>query len=157
MEMIKTLTAHPNHGNVVWRYNELRTQFSDPSFVSRALRFSGMFVQPLSHLISWVVFLCFPDIYASYGGTYDYSTLQMIFYVISSLQVFYSCILRWSETIEYYTLGTTLMVWKILTLGLRVPPITISSSSPQHHMFQYSAGALLLQNLANVSAKHPLE
>lgn len=81
----------------------------------------------------------------------------MIFYVISSLQVFYSCILRWSETIEYYTLGTTLMVWKILTLGLRVPPLAIRSDSPQHHMFQYSAGALLLQNIANVSTKHALE
>ena len=155
--MIRTLTSHPNHGKVVWRYNELHKQLSDPSFFTRASRISSMFLQPISHIIFWTVYICFPDIHASFGGTYDHGTTQLIFYVISSIQVLISCILRWSETIEHYTLGTTLMVWKILTVGLRVPPLDIHSASVQDHMFQYAAGALLLQNISDIPTEHPLK
>jgi hypothetical protein len=152
------MTHHLNHGRVVWRYNELYDQFSSPDILAKLSRFSAMFIQPLVHLVYWIVYLCFPGTYAYFGGAYeDVTQMKMLFYIFSSAQVLVACILRWSETIEFYTLGTTLMVWKILTMGLRIPRLEIHSNSQKDHMFQYSAGALLLHNLCNVTTKHTLE
>lgn len=152
------MTHHLNHGKVVSRYNELYDQFSTADIFAKLSRFSAMLVQPMVHLIFWVVYLCLPLTYAYFGGTYEDTTqMKMFFYILSSAQVFIACIMRWSETIEFYTLGTTLMVWKILTMGLRIPRLAIQSKSSKDHMFQYSAGALLLHNLCNVSTKHALE
>ena len=71
----------------------------------------------------------------------------LAWYIASSIQVLVGAIQRWSEVIEHYNLGTTILVWKILTHAYGVPLLDIRSSDPGHQYFKYAAGASLLQDL----------
>ena len=64
-----------------------------------------------------------------------------------TLQVLVAAIQRWSEVVEHYNLGTTILVWKILTHAFGVPLLDIQSGDPGHQYFKYAAGASLLQDV----------
>lgn len=141
---IKRITEHENHGNVVWRYAELNKKYDSPHFIERMSIVSNLIVQPIGHVFFWITFFGFPYIYAYFGGDIHLSWLNIFFYVVSSLHVLWTCYNSWTEVIEYHQLSTTLMVWKLLTLCLRVPTITIHSKDKMHQLFKWSAGASIL-------------
>jgi hypothetical protein len=123
-EMIRKLTDHENHGKVVDRYIEIEKKTT--SVMDRLGWILRLIVQPIYQIISILL----------YGsGTFK---------LLSLGQTMYSCITGWIEMIEFYNLGTTLMVWKILTHGLRVPLISVRSSDERHLLYKYAAGALFL-------------
>jgi hypothetical protein len=126
--MIRSLTEHENHGKVVWRYLELEKKTT--SVIDKVGLVLRLIVQPIYQIISTLF----------YGsGTFK---------LVSLFQTLYSCITGWIEMIEFYNLGTTLMVWKILTHGLRVPLISVQSADQKHMLFKYAAGAsFLLENV----------
>lgn len=140
------MTEHYNHGSVIWKYSELKKKYDSPHFLDRLGVISNLIVQPIGHIIFWVTFLGFPSIYAYFGGELGLSWFKLLLYIVSSLQVLWSCYEGWNETVEYHQLSTTIMIWKLLTLRLRVPTITIHSTNNEHQLFKWSAGALFLFN-----------
>lgn len=141
------MIEHPNHGSVVWKYLELEKKLWSSNFLEYAMTYSTILIQPIYQVFFWVCFLGFPSLYTYFGGKVDLSFTNVAWYLASTIHVFISAIFRWSEVIEHYNLGTTILVWKILTHGLAVPLIEINSKDPNHQYFKYAAGALLLQNL----------
>lgn len=143
---IKKLTEHENHGRVIWRYCELNKKYNSPNFLDRLSVISNLFVQPIGHLIFWITFIGFPNVYTYFGGELNLSWFKLFFYVFSSIQIIWSCVTGWADVIEYCQLSTTIMIWKLLTLRLRVPTITVKSTDANHQLFKWSAGALCLFN-----------
>lgn len=140
------MTDHENHGKLVWRYVELNKKYDSPNFLDRLSTVSNLIVQPIGHVIFWTLFFGFPSLYTYFGGELNPSLFQFVFYIISSLQVFWTCLSEWTEVLEYHQLITTLMIWKLLTLRLRVPTITVHSTDKNHQLFKWAAGASFLFN-----------
>lgn len=140
------MTEHENHGRVVWRYTELNKKYNSPNFLDRMSIVSNLVIQPIGHVIFWITFFGFPSVYTYFGGELNLPWYRLLFYILSSLQIIWSCYGGWNEVIEYHQLSTTLMIWKLLTLCLRVPTITIYSKNTEHQLFKWSAGASFLFN-----------
>jgi hypothetical protein len=140
------MTEHSNHGSVVWRYSELNKKYNSPHFLDRLTAISTLIVQPIGHIFFWITFFGFPSIYVYFGGELHPPWYRILLYIVSSLQIIWSCYGAWIEVIEYHQLSTTLMIWKLLTLRLRVPTITIHSKDTEHQLFKWSAGASFLFN-----------
>jgi hypothetical protein len=138
---------HSNPGKIVWKYIELDKKIQPDGFLDRVSFYSTLVVQPAGHVLFWVCFLFFPTLYTYFGGDVNQPWYTMLFYIVSSLQVFYGSIVSWSEVVEHYNLGTTLMVWKILSHGLGLPLLEINSKNRNHQLFRYAAGARFLQSI----------
>ena len=111
------------------------------------MTYATILIQPIGHVLFWVCYLGFPSLYTYFGGTHDMSFTTLAWYIASSLQVLVAAIQRWSEVVEHYNLGTTILVWKILTHAFGVPLIDIRSGDTGHQYFKYAAGASLLQDV----------
>jgi hypothetical protein len=144
LQQIKRMTEHENHGKVVWRHHELHKKYACGNLLQKIQLVVQLILQPLGHLLFWIVFIGFPNVYTYFGGTLHVQMSTLLMYVVSSLQVAWGCFTGWKEVAEYQQLSTTLMIWKLLTLRLQVPTITIHSSETQHQNFKWSAGASLL-------------
>ena len=141
------MIEHPNHGSVVWKYLQLEKTLWSPNFLEYAMTYATILIQPIGHVLFWVCYLGFPTLYTYFGGTHDMSFTTLAWYIASSIQVLVSAIQRWSEVVEHYNLGTTILVWKILTHAYGIPLLDIRSRDPGHQYFKYAAGASLLQDL----------
>lgn len=144
---IRKITSHSNHGKVVQRYIELSKKIESHNFLDRLSLLSSLIVQPVGHLVFWVTFLFFPAIHVYFGGDLNSSMFRKIFYIISTLQVLWACYCSWNEVIEHQNLSTTLMIWKLLTIRLGVPMITIKSKDKNHQLYTWSAGAHFLSTV----------
>jgi len=144
---LRRMIEHSNHGSVVWKYLELEKTLWSSNFLEYAMTYATILIQPVGHVLFWVCYLGFPTLYTYFGGTHDMSFTTLAWYIASSLQVLVSAIQRWSEVVEHYNLGTTILVWKILTHAYGVPLLDIQSSDLGHQYFKYAAGASLLQDL----------
>jgi hypothetical protein len=145
-KMIKRMTRHENHGKAVWRYIELQKKYDSPNFLDRLTTISTLIVQPFGHVLFWIMFFGFPSLYTYFGGELKLSWFQIVFYVVSSLHVFWECLSEWMCVLEYHQLSTTLMIWKLLTVCLRLPTIAIHSKDKNHQLFKWAAGMSLLFN-----------
>jgi hypothetical protein len=143
---IRKMTESDNHGKVVQRYIQLSKQFNSPHFLDRLSHVSTLVVQPIGHVVFWICFYFFPDLYTYFGGDIHVSFLRFSFYLLSSIQVVWGCLSGWMEVLEYYGLATKIMIWKLLTIRLNAPRITISSQDQNHDLFKWAAGALFLFN-----------
>jgi hypothetical protein len=126
----------------VWRYLELEQMLDSPDFLARLKVFGDLLFQPLSHLVFWVCLFTFPAVLVRFGYSEKPTKMKMIFYVISSLQVFYNMSVGWSKMIEYYDLGTHFLVEHIK--NARNPIYyKINSEHPSHQLFRLSAAEAL--------------
>jgi hypothetical protein len=143
-EEIRKMTESKNHGKVIQRYIELSKKINSPYFLERLSHTLTLIVQPILHFIFWTCFCFFPEVYTYLGGNLNVSFLQFSFYIFSSLRVLWECIHGWLEVIEYHGLAMTIMIWKLLTIRLNVPIISVSSKDKNHQLFKWAAGASLL-------------
>jgi hypothetical protein len=141
------MIEHPNHGSVIWKYLALEKTLWPPNFIDYAMTYATILIQPIGHVLFWVCYLGFPTLYTYFGGTHDMSFTTLAWYIVSSIQVLVGAIQRWSEVVEHYNLGTTILVWKILTHAFGVPLLDIRSKDLGHQYFKYAAGASLLQDI----------
>jgi hypothetical protein len=137
----------------VHRYLELETIVDSPDFLSRMLLLNDTIIQPLFHLAFWVCFWAFPEILPYFRYSETPSTLKLVMYITSSLQMVYSTIVKWSNIVEFYHLGTLFLVTHI-QMCRRHNPFVIRSDTPSHQLFRYSS---LLENLSDVPTKHSLK
>lgn len=144
---LRRMIEHPNHGSVVWKYLELEKTLWSPNFLEYAMTYATILIQPIGHVLFWVCYLGFPTLYTYFGGIHDMTFTTLAWYIASSIQVLVSAIQRWSEVVEHYNLGTTILVWKILTHAYGIPLLDIRSRNSGHQYFKYAAGASLLQDL----------
>ena len=145
---LRKMIDHPNHAEVVWKYMEIDKRIRPVNFMDHLTVYANLFIQPIGHVLFWGCYFFFPALFVYFGGTLETTTLSIVFYAISSLQVLWNTFTSWSDVVEHYHLGTTLLTWKILTHALGLPLIKINSADPNHQYFKYAAAISLLQNLS---------
>jgi len=143
-EEIRKMTESENHGKVIQRHIELSKKIDSIYFFERLTHILTLFVQPILHFVFWTCFYFFPEIYTYWGGDVNVSFLRFSFYIFSSLRVLLECINGWLEVVEYYNLSMTIMIWKLLTIRLNAPVISVSSKDKNHQLFKWAAGASFL-------------
>jgi hypothetical protein len=144
---LRKLIDYDDHSKIVWRFIELEKKINPPQFLERLTLASNLFVQPIGHILFWGCYLFLPAMFVYFGGKVEMTTLSILMYAISTIQVVYSTFTNWSDIVEHYNLGTILYTWKILTHGMGLPLIKIHSDEPSHQYFKYAAAISLLQNL----------
>lgn len=138
----------PNPASVVWKYIDLDKRVNPVDFMEHVTRHSNLYVQPIGHVLFWGCYFFFPALFLSLGGSVETTWFNILFYTLSSAQILWTTYSCWSEVVEHYHLGTTLLTWKILTHGMGLPVIKIQSKDPNHQYFKYAAAISLLQNLS---------
>ena len=126
----------------VWRYLELEKTLDSPDFLSRLKVFGDLVFQPLSHIFFWACLFTFPTVLLKFGYSESPTKMKMLFYIVSSLQVFYHMFNGWNKMIEYYNLGTFFFVEHINNAKNPIEYI-INSPHPSHQLFRLSAAKAL--------------
>lgn len=159
LKTLRKMIEDTNHGKAVHRYIELSKKLESPHFLDRLSVTSALWVQPIGHVIFWILFLFFPDIYTYLGGQKDPSMLTVGMYIVSGLRVIWTCLVTWCECLELSSLSMKIMIWKLMTIRMNVSPkIEIRSKDPYHQLYRWSSGAsLLFDYIENVASKHVLE
>lgn len=121
--------------DIVWRYIELQDKLESPSFLNRLGVYSNLLFQPIWNVIFWACYL------AGLEWVGEISNMKLVLYLVTTLQVIWTSIKSWCDVLEYYNLGTTILVWKILCKDFHY---VIRSKDPRHQLFRYAAGAFIM-------------
>ena len=136
---------------IIWEFIELDNKLSPSNFLERVSLYSSLYIQPIWSMLYWITWLLVPSLFEYLGGSYDMDVLRMGMMIANTLSTAYSSYTRWSEWVQHYTLGTTLLGWRLQTL--RVPKIHIRSRDPRHQFFKYAAAMTQLQSPPKTSTQ----
>jgi hypothetical protein len=129
--------------DLVWEYIRLDNKLAPANFIERLSLYSALVVHPLWNILYWFTWLFFPGIFVYLGGSYEIDSVKFMFILLNAGHVVYSAFTKWSEVLQHYNLGTTLLGWRLRTL--RIPKIHIRSNDVRHQYFKYAA-AITLQS-----------